>query len=87
MKLSPTRRVILCELNLVNNIYNTIAQNNRSLPWMKVCQQACNILITLSKHLHTRKYVLKVGLEEANGDYLPSANVFNISLKKKNTLC
>ncbi|XP_024877820.1 protein abnormal spindle-like isoform X1 [Temnothorax curvispinosus] len=57
--LSPTVCVILCELNLANDIYNTIAQNNRSLPWMKVCLRACSILITLTKYSYTRKYVLK----------------------------
>jgi len=58
--LSPTVCVILCELNLADDIYNTIAQNNRSLPWMKVCLRACSILITLTKYSYTRKYVLKV---------------------------
>ncbi|XP_029164721.1 abnormal spindle-like microcephaly-associated protein homolog isoform X2 [Nylanderia fulva] len=58
-KLSPTLSVILCELNLADDIYNTIAQNNRSLPWMKVCLLACNILITLTKYDYTRKYIVK----------------------------
>ncbi|XP_018308741.1 protein abnormal spindle isoform X2 [Mycetomoellerius zeteki] len=57
--LSPTVCIILCELNLADDIYNTIVQNNRSLPWMKVCLRACSILITLSKYSYTRKYVLK----------------------------
>ncbi|KYM97963.1 PREDICTED: protein abnormal spindle [Cyphomyrmex costatus] len=57
--LSPTVCIILCELNLTDDIYNTIVQNNRSLPWMKVCLRACSILITLSKYPYTRKYVLK----------------------------
>ncbi|EZA59316.1 Protein abnormal spindle [Ooceraea biroi] len=58
-KLSPTVCVILCKLNLADDIYNTIAQNNRSLPWMKVCVQACSILITLAKYPYTRKYIVK----------------------------
>ncbi|XP_012059780.1 PREDICTED: protein abnormal spindle [Atta cephalotes] len=57
--LSPTICIILCELNLADDIYNTIVQNNRSLPWMKICLRACSILITLSKYSYTRKYVLK----------------------------
>ncbi|KAL6258750.1 hypothetical protein P5V15_010699 [Pogonomyrmex californicus] len=57
--LSPTVCVILCKLDVTNDIYNTIAQNNRSLPWMKICLRACSILITLAKYSYTRKYVLK----------------------------
>jgi len=62
-KLSPTVCVILCKLNLADDIYNTIAQNNRSLPWMKVCLQACSILITLAKYSYTRKYIIKVSIK------------------------
>ncbi|EFN67743.1 Protein abnormal spindle [Camponotus floridanus] len=58
-KLSPTVCIILCELNLTDDIYNAIAQNNRSLPWMMVCLRACSILITLTKHDYTRKYTIK----------------------------
>ncbi|KAL6426055.1 hypothetical protein ACFW04_008971 [Cataglyphis niger] len=59
-KLSPTVCIILCELNLADDIYNIIAQNNRSVPWMKVCLRACSILITLTKHDYTRKYTIKI---------------------------
>lgn len=62
-KLSPTVCVILCKLSLADDIYNTIAQNNRSLPWMKVCLLACNILITLAKYSYTRKYIVKVSMK------------------------
>ncbi|XP_011883068.1 PREDICTED: protein abnormal spindle [Vollenhovia emeryi] len=57
--LSPTVGVILCELNLTDDIYNTIKLNNRSQPWMMVCRLACSILITLTKYSYTRKYVKK----------------------------
>ncbi|KAL0118078.1 hypothetical protein PUN28_009034 [Cardiocondyla obscurior] len=59
MMLNPIACTILCELNVADDIYSTIAQNNRSLPWMKVCLRSCSILITLTKYPVTRKYVLK----------------------------
>ncbi|XP_014473333.1 PREDICTED: protein abnormal spindle [Dinoponera quadriceps] len=58
-KLSPTICVTLCQLNLVDEIYKTISQRNRSQPWMIVCQRACSILITLAKYPYTRKYIVK----------------------------
>ncbi|KMR01322.1 protein abnormal spindle [Lasius niger] len=76
-KLSPTVCIILCELNLADDIYNTIAQNNRSVPWMKVCLRACSILITLTKHNYTRKYILK------NKYALVLMKLLNGSLKNK----
>ncbi|XP_020277492.1 protein abnormal spindle isoform X2 [Pseudomyrmex gracilis] len=76
-KLSPTVRIILCEVNVADDIYNMILLNNRSLPWMNVCQQACSILITLAKDPDTRKYVVKE--EHA----LTLVKLLNISLKHK----
>lgn len=76
-KLSPIECVIFCELNLADEVYNTIAQSNRSLPWMKVCLQACNILITMAQYSYTKKYVLKK--EYA----LPLVQLLSGSLKHK----
>ncbi|EFN85420.1 abnormal spindle-like microcephaly-associated protein homolog [Harpegnathos saltator] len=58
-KFSPTVCVTLCQLNLVDEIYKTISQRNRSQPWMIVCQRACSILITLAKYPYTRKCIVK----------------------------
>lgn len=62
-KLSPTVCGILCELNLTDDIYNTLTKYNRSVPWMKIYLQACSILITLAKNSDTKNYVLKVSLK------------------------
>lgn len=51
---------------------------------MKVCLQACSILITLAKDSYTRKYVVKVSLEEV--DDSSSVITFNHHLKK-NKIC
>ncbi|XP_032664555.1 protein abnormal spindle [Odontomachus brunneus] len=58
-KLSPTICVTLCQLNLVDEIYKTLSQRNRSQPWMTVCQRACSILITLAKYSYTKMYIVK----------------------------
>ncbi|XP_072745833.1 uncharacterized protein [Anoplolepis gracilipes] len=76
-KLSPTVGIILCELKLTDDIYNTIAQNNRSLPGMNVCLRACSILITLTKQDYTRKYTIK------NEYALALAKLLYKSLKNK----
>lgn len=62
-KLSPTVCIILCEVDVTDDIYNMILRNNRSLPWMNICLRACSILITLAKDPDTRKYVVMVSLE------------------------
>ncbi|CAL1682217.1 unnamed protein product [Lasius platythorax] len=76
-KLSPTVCIILCELNLGDDIYKTIEQNNRSQPWMQVCLQACSILITLTKHDYARRYTIK------NKYALALMKLLNGSLKNK----
>ncbi|XP_012224150.1 protein abnormal spindle [Linepithema humile] len=79
-KLSMTICGIVCELNLTDDIYNTLVQYNRSMPWMKVYLQACSILITLAKYSHTKKYVLKknyaLGLVKLLSKSLKDKDVF-----------
>ncbi|KAI4502823.1 hypothetical protein M0802_001867 [Mischocyttarus mexicanus] len=56
-RLSPKDCINLCELNLVDYIYETYVKSNRSLPWATVCLRATDILITLVKFPPTRSYV------------------------------
>ncbi|KAK2581210.1 hypothetical protein KPH14_008009 [Odynerus spinipes] len=58
-RLSPKECITLCEHNLIETIYETYFASNRSLPWITVCIQATNILITLAKFLPTKSYICK----------------------------
>ncbi|XP_033230716.1 abnormal spindle-like microcephaly-associated protein homolog [Belonocnema kinseyi] len=58
-RLSANGCITVCKVGLVDKIFMTLVQSNRSVPWMDVCTRASSILITLAKYPPTRPFILE----------------------------
>ncbi|XP_051174310.1 protein abnormal spindle-like [Leptopilina boulardi] len=58
-RLSNKSCIIVCNVGLVDKIYETLLRSNRSLPWIEASLRATSILINLAKYSPTKSFVLK----------------------------
>ncbi|XP_043472176.1 uncharacterized protein LOC122504909 isoform X2 [Leptopilina heterotoma] len=79
-RLSNRSCIIVCNVGLVDKIYETLLRSNRSLPWIEASLRATSILINLAKYSPTKSFVLKENYIEVIMRYLTVTVEKNVNL-------
>ncbi|XP_015610094.1 abnormal spindle-like microcephaly-associated protein homolog isoform X2 [Cephus cinctus] len=79
-RILPEACEVICERQMVDEVYLTLYHCNRSVPWMEICLRSTSILLNLAKYQKSRPYVIKIEYTEIMARLMTVAIEKNVSL-------